>query len=292
MSPLQSLKDALVTPAGAEAEKESCLRIIDTLLGLLKDFERPLIDPPEFTSFRIKVLRSTDSDGVTISYFHHGPSTASAAIPSICPTRNTAQKFGFPLVARMREIADTFVANAQDYPQQGLGAGPKILSHDTGWRWLDGYTPKFDFSIPGGREMRCTGAWDMPGNKHPHMKAVVYNVVDGREESLCRGEILTILGIMAERMRMERFKDHIVVPLLPSYKVMIFSFMGQRHGRILIPYFDGRQLIIRKSPLYLFTSTDHEGMDELTRYQAGEIMRYADLMAYRLELALQEWSHL
>lgn len=41
-----------------------------------------------------------------------------------------------------------------------------------------------------------------------------------------------------------------------SIQIMVFSFMGQQHGRILQAYSEEKELIIRKSRLYDFTTKE------------------------------------
>jgi hypothetical protein len=57
-------------------------------------------------------------------------------------------------------------------------------------------------------------------------------------------------------------------------KVMLFSFVAPHEGRILLANFDGKDLVIRKSPLYSFgpeCQEYQESMSLFTRYQASSI---------------------
>lgn len=52
---------------------------------------------------------------------------------------------------------------------------------------------------------------------------------------------------------------------------MLFSFMGEKQGRILLAHFDGKKLIVRMSELYRFLVEDHDSLFLFTRYLASEI---------------------
>ncbi|KAL2215051.1 hypothetical protein M432DRAFT_643017 [Thermoascus aurantiacus ATCC 26904] len=59
-------------------------------------------------------------------------------------------------------------------------------------------------------------------------------------------------------------KRHRVIP------VMVQSFMGPQHGRILQAHFDGRNLVIRKSQLYDLTKKDDAVIDLFLQQRMNE----------------------
>ncbi|KAJ9298977.1 hypothetical protein DTO271G3_3219 [Paecilomyces variotii] len=93
-------------------------------------------------------------------------------------------------------------------------------------------------------------AWRIPGD-YPHLMLTVAHKSDGRREYLLRGELLTIAAVMISRLRSQRFAQHTVIP------VMLFSFMGEKKGRIILAHTNSRALVIRKSKLYDFSTVDN-----------------------------------
>jgi len=52
---------------------------------------------------------------------------------------------------------------------------------------------------------------------------------------------------------------------------MLFSFMDEKRGRILLAHFDGQKLVVRMSRLYRFLVEDHGSLFLFARYLASEI---------------------
>lgn len=54
---------------------------------------------------------------------------------------------------------------------------------------------------------------------------------------------------------------------------MVFSFMGECHGRILVAQFNGRSqtLVVQMSRLYRFLAEDEESLALFTRYAASTV---------------------
>ncbi|GKZ23591.1 hypothetical protein AbraIFM66951_009864 [Aspergillus brasiliensis] len=103
---------------------------------------------------------------------------------------------------------------------------------------------------------------DYPDENLPHMKAIVENDAIG-DDTLLRGEIMTISDIMRARLRSNTLRPHIVAPML------VLSLMGPRHARVLEADFDGVTLNIRASKLYDFTRKNTDTVQLLTRYWLG-----------------------
>ncbi|KAJ9247136.1 hypothetical protein DTO207G8_8284 [Paecilomyces variotii] len=93
-------------------------------------------------------------------------------------------------------------------------------------------------------------AWHILGD-YPHLMLTVAHKSDGRREYLLRGELLTIAAVMISRLRSQRFAQHTVIP------VMLFSFMGEKKGRIIQAHTNSQALVIRKSKLYDFSTVDN-----------------------------------
>ncbi|KAF9891859.1 hypothetical protein FE257_003344 [Aspergillus nanangensis] len=107
--------------------------------------------------------------------------------------------------------------------------------------------------------------WTLPGD-HPHIKISLYHSMVGIPGLMTRGELLTILAVMISRLERDHRRRHLIVP------VMLFSFMGPRHGRILLAHFNGSKLIVRMTRMYRFLLGEHQFEENLflfTRYLAS-----------------------
>ncbi|RAL00824.1 uncharacterized protein BO80DRAFT_356032 [Aspergillus ibericus CBS 121593] len=138
---------------------------------------------------------------------------------------------------------------------------PQIIPPSGQYRQIGDY--KF------GQLLECiTFSWeavsvtDCSGGNYPHFKAMVLSdaMGDGR---LLRGEIMTITDIMAARLRTKSLRPHIIAPML------VYSFMGLCHVRVLEADFDGEHLNIRVSKLYDFTKKNTDAVQLLARYWFG-----------------------
>ncbi|KAL4958566.1 hypothetical protein BDW69DRAFT_179564 [Aspergillus filifer] len=284
LHPFDSVRDTFVRPSASEKARQCCLLSIETIFHMVKQQERPFIQSSHFRSFMLDVgpLFVADDTHSGVPFFHPWPIERLDSHPILLsdPAVNRAvaiskeamdrgppslRKYGFPVQSRVKILNNVFVNHVQNRPRAGPEGQNESLTAITGWIHLDGYTPWLGPDTVERPEWACNGGWVHPGNKTPHFKAVMYSAISGSEECLLRGEVLTILGIMMERLQLESLRKHLIIP------VMLFSFMGPRHGRILLAYSDGRQLIIRKSPLYQFTSRDEGSMELFARYQAAEI---------------------
>ncbi|KAH8423130.1 uncharacterized protein LDX57_000886 [Aspergillus melleus] len=101
-----------------------------------------------------------------------------------------------------------------------------------------------------------------PNEALPHVKCMMESdsVEDDR---LLRGEIITIIQIMAGRLNTKSVRAHVMAP------VMLYSIMGPQHLRVLEAYFTGENLVIRKTKLYDMTKYDASTLDQLTRWWLG-----------------------
>ncbi|KAL4914174.1 hypothetical protein BDW62DRAFT_204893 [Aspergillus aurantiobrunneus] len=99
---------------------------------------------------------------------------------------------------------------------------------------------------------------------------MMYHDLLGNPDLLLRGEDLAILAAAKGRLELESLKRHAVIP------VMISSLVGEQHGTILTTYFDGRHLVIQKSALYRFYSTDRALFDLFQRYMTADVNQGED----------------
>ncbi|KAE8335339.1 hypothetical protein BDV24DRAFT_171433 [Aspergillus arachidicola] len=96
----------------------------------------------------------------------------------------------------------------------------------------------------------------------PHMKCLMESEVTG-DNRLLRGELIAIVKIMTARLNTKSFRPHTVAP------VMLYSIMGPQQLRVLEAYFNGKNLIIRKTKLYDMKQEDTATIDLLLRWWFG-----------------------
>ncbi|KAB8257904.1 hypothetical protein BDV32DRAFT_126626 [Aspergillus pseudonomiae] len=96
----------------------------------------------------------------------------------------------------------------------------------------------------------------------PHMKCLIHSEATG-DNRLLRGELIAIVKIMTARLNTKSLRPHTVAP------VLLYSIMGPQQIRVLEAYFDGKNLIIRKTKLYDMKQEDMETVDLLTRWWLG-----------------------
>ncbi|OGM39297.1 hypothetical protein ABOM_011967 [Aspergillus bombycis] len=96
----------------------------------------------------------------------------------------------------------------------------------------------------------------------PHMKCLMESEVAG-DDRLLRGELIAIVKIMTARLNTKSLRTHTVAP------VLLYSIMGPEQIRVLEAYFNGKNLIIRKTKLYDMKQEDMATVDLLTRWWLG-----------------------
>ncbi|RDH37516.1 hypothetical protein BDQ94DRAFT_136569 [Aspergillus welwitschiae] len=88
------------------------------------------------------------------------------------------------------------------------------------------------------------GITGIPGG--PRMKCYLLESVNADDEQITRGEILCMCQIMITCLRSKKYRAHQVSP------VLLISFVGPRHARILLGHHDGTNLVIRQSKRFAF----------------------------------------
>jgi hypothetical protein len=94
--------------------------------------------------------------------------------------------------------------------------------------------------------------------QHPHEACFLSQGVENIGP-LLQSEVLSIIGILVERMRPEWSEAHLIFPLL------MFSMIGTQ-GRILQAHWDGDKLYVQYSQLYEFRDYNKDSMDLFLRW--------------------------
>ncbi|KAF7114669.1 hypothetical protein CNMCM5793_009620 [Aspergillus hiratsukae] len=92
--------------------------------------------------------------------------------------------------------------------------------------------------------------WTAKSTPLPHLMCILEIYGFGSAEELHCGEILTILATTITRLELDDYQDEVVIP------VLLFSIMSDYKGRIIQAYFNGDELVIRKSKLYDFSTRE------------------------------------
>ncbi|KAE8348321.1 hypothetical protein BDV28DRAFT_143790 [Aspergillus coremiiformis] len=93
-------------------------------------------------------------------------------------------------------------------------------------------------------EWVITSATQLTEGPQPHIKAFIFNNMNGTDENVLRGEVMVALNLMIQQLRFVRFIEQLTAPIL------LFSFMGPQHARLVEAYFDGTSLVMRLTRLF------------------------------------------
>ncbi|RQM07990.1 hypothetical protein DH86_00003617, partial [Scytalidium sp. 3C] len=99
----------------------------------------------------------------------------------------------------------------------------------------------------------------IPGHEFPHLCVTIAHDLLGNDQCLLRGELLAIIRIMIDRLESDDFREHRKAPIL------LFSFAGPLHSRILHAYYDDG-LVISYTRLYDFTQVNIPDLQLLMRW--------------------------
>ncbi|KAJ5183053.1 hypothetical protein N7492_000669 [Penicillium capsulatum] len=110
----------------------------------------------------------------------------------------------------------------------------------------------------------CYHSWTI-SKDIPHVKVLMVVAAPTHPDLLFKAELLTIVCIMVSRMKKRSLKKHAVVP------VMLFSLSGPKHGRILTAHYDGKRIVVHRSPAYRFFPDDSMSLQLFVRYLASDV---------------------
>jgi hypothetical protein len=119
----------------------------------------------------------------------------------------------------------------------------------------------------------------------PHIMVTMAHGHASDDDCLFLGEIQVIIALMIVRLVNNSFPDHNVVP------VMLFSFTGDKHGKILQAHMDRESLVIRKSHFYDFSARKDGHLQTFLRYMVCDLQgqtKILDLPEIKSKIAQQE----
>ncbi|KAB8249694.1 hypothetical protein BDV35DRAFT_389943 [Aspergillus flavus] len=96
----------------------------------------------------------------------------------------------------------------------------------------------------------------------PHIKRIMHNDLGVDDSHLLRGEVLTVIRIMLGQLKQKVFVSEMVAP------VLLFS-LNRRHPRVIEAYFDGLELLVRRTKPYDFTFLNAAGFKTFAQWLLG-----------------------
>lgn len=121
----------------------------------------------------------------------------------------------------------------------------------------------------------------------PHIAVGASQPVDARDNSILYGELAVILAVMNRRVNQPKVETEVEmesifnesqevfeeicqkIPAFPNeqeFPLLLFSFVGPQHARILCASMDQRQLIVRMSKLYSFERKEEAPFELFTSW--------------------------
>ncbi|RAH58105.1 hypothetical protein BO85DRAFT_487913 [Aspergillus piperis CBS 112811] len=87
--------------------------------------------------------------------------------------------------------------------------------------------------------------------------------MNGKNAKVLRGEVMVILRLIIAQMKSVRFVEQFTAP------VLLYSFMGPQHARLIEAYFDGNSLIMRPTRLFDLRKMDADVIRTLGQWFSG-----------------------
>ncbi|KAI7972784.1 hypothetical protein EIK77_003930 [Talaromyces pinophilus] len=130
------------------------------------------------------------------------------------------------------------------------------LQHQTNWRHAD-FDEAFDVN-------KWRDVWLATGK--PHIMATIAHGYPSDNGSLLLGEIQAVIALMIVRLVNNSVPEHNIVP------VLLYSYTGDKHGRVLQAYMSHRNLVIRTSKFYDFSAKHDAHLKLLLQYMVGDLV--------------------
>lgn len=134
------------------------------------------------------------------------------------------------------------------------------------------FSEAFDFD-----DWRVSGFWlnskrdSWPENvwlsrNKPHIMATISHDCPHDNGSLLLCEIQAIIELMIVRLVNNSVPQHNIVP------VLLYSYTGDKHGRVLQAYMDDKNLVIQTSKFYDFSAKLDAHLKLLLQYMVGDLV--------------------
>ncbi|KOS41039.1 hypothetical protein ACN38_g8112 [Penicillium nordicum] len=101
---------------------------------------------------------------------------------------------------------------------------------------------------------------------HAIIDTIAHVPANHADQSLTLHEVRAIVNVMLIRTSHRPFRGYSIHPLL------VLSYMGEQHGRIIQASFDGENLILQYSPLWSFEDDDTAPVELFIRYYISQLV--------------------
>lgn len=132
------------------------------------------------------------------------------------------------------------------------------------------YTEAFDYDPwntsdfwVGSQDSKPQTIW--VAKEHPHTMVTIGHKYPHDNTCLLLREIQVIISLMIVRLLDDDLTENNVIP------VMILSFAGDKHGRILQAHMEGDSLVIRSSNFYDFSVKRDAHLEDFLVYMASDL---------------------
>ncbi|KAF3403236.1 hypothetical protein DPV78_003906 [Talaromyces pinophilus] len=115
-----------------------------------------------------------------------------------------------------------------------------------------------------GCDSRPQDVWLATGK--PHIMGTIAHGYPSDNGSLLLGEIQAVIALMIVRLVNNSVPEHNIVP------VLLYSYTGDKHGRVLQAYMSHRNLVIRTSKFYDFSAKHDAHLKLLLQYMVGDLV--------------------
>lgn len=100
----------------------------------------------------------------------------------------------------------------------------------------------------------------------PHIMATIAHGYPKDDESLLLGDILAIIALMVVRLVNNSVPEHNIVP------VLLYSYTGDKHGRVLQGHMSHEHFVIRASKFYDFSAKQDAHLKLLLQHMVGDLV--------------------
>ncbi|KAL4780255.1 hypothetical protein BJX76DRAFT_361032 [Aspergillus varians] len=121
-----------------------------------------------------------------------------------------------------------------------------------------------DLTFKGNDHWEPKGFFESPSGGYPHIIAAIIHNTDGKNQSLTRGEVKASVRALHFRYRDRAFSKFDILPIL------IVSYIGPKHGRILQAHHNGEEMVLQYSPLMSFEKEETAAVSLFVRYKVSE----------------------
>ncbi|KAK2768686.1 hypothetical protein FQN54_000542 [Arachnomyces sp. PD_36] len=115
-------------------------------------------------------------------------------------------------------------------------------------------------NFTGIQDWRVTKVFDTETPAKPHVMGIMMNQMEAKENCLLQGELMALIKLMHKRLPMRYFQEHLTFP------VLIFSYTGVQHVRLLQGHVQDGKLNISFTKLYDLRTEQQDVIDLVLRY--------------------------